>query len=68
MKRFLLKVFFATIFALLVAVSVIALRTSRMDEEGAFIDKTLKPTDFGLSFGACQVMLDEIAPSASPAR
>lgn len=39
----------------------VLLRTSRTDEEWAFIDKTLKPTDFGLPSVACQAMLDEIA-------
>lgn len=37
------------------------LKTSRTDEEWSFIDKTLKPTDFGLPSEACQAMLDEIA-------
>ncbi len=39
----------------------VLLRTSRTNEEWAFIDKTLKPTDFGLPSEACQTMLNEIA-------
>ena len=39
----------------------VLLRTSRTDAEWSFIDKTLKPTDFGLPSEACQAMLDEIA-------
>lgn len=33
----------------------------RTDEDWATIDKTLKPTDFGLPSEACQTMLNEIA-------
>lgn len=39
----------------------VLLRTSRTDEEWAFVDKTLKPMDFGWPSEACQSMLDEIA-------
>ena len=37
------------------------LKTSRTDAEWNYIDKTLKPVDFGLPSEACQAVLDEIA-------